>query len=117
MKLTEIHFAGVRPIDSYGPGFFRVAGLIHTGPLALFPGAQGAWAGFEDAAPFVARRADFDVLFVGTGAQMLPLPAPFRSALEAAGIGIEPMATPAACRSYNVCLAEGRRIAAALVPV
>ena len=40
-----------------------------------------------------------------------------RAALEAAGAGVELMATPSACRTYNVLLAEGRRIAAALIPV
>jgi uncharacterized protein len=38
-----------------------------------------------------------------------------RAALEAAGIGVETMATPSACRTYNVLLAEDRRVAAALV--
>ena len=40
-----------------------------------------------------------------------------RAALEAAGAGVEVMATPSACRTYNVLLAEGRRVAAALMPV
>ena len=58
-----------------------------------------------------------DVLFVGTGPEIAPIPAEFRAPLEAAGVGVEIMNTPAACRSHNVCLAEGRRIAAALLPV
>jgi len=37
--------------------------------------------------------------------------------LEAAGLGVETMASPAACRTYNVLLSEGRRIALALLPV
>jgi len=45
------------------------------------------------------------------------VPRAFREALEAQGIGVEPMNTPAACRSYNVLLGEGRRIAAAVLPV
>jgi uncharacterized protein len=40
-----------------------------------------------------------------------------RAALEAAGAGVDLMATPSACRTYNVLLAEGRRVAAALMPV
>jgi uncharacterized protein len=40
-----------------------------------------------------------------------------RARLEAAGSGVELMATPSACRTYNVLLAEGRRVAAALMPV
>mgnify|MGYP006155089711 CR=1 FL=1 len=40
-----------------------------------------------------------------------------RAALEGAGIGVEVMSSPAACRTYNVLLGEGRLIAAALLPV
>ena len=58
-----------------------------------------------------------DVLLLGMGAAIAPVPRGFRDALEAAGIGVEPMSSPAACRTYNVLLGEGRRIAAALLPV
>lgn len=51
------------------------------------------------------------------GAEIAPLDRDLRAALEAAGIGVEIMATPPACRTYNVLLAEGRRIGAALLPV
>ena len=37
--------------------------------------------------------------------------------LEDAGIGVETMNSPAACRTYNVLLSEGRRVAVALLPV
>ncbi|MFN3606674.1 MAG: MTH938/NDUFAF3 family protein, partial [Cypionkella sp.] len=45
------------------------------------------------------------------------LPPAFIAALDQAGIGVEPMNTPAAARTYNVLLGEGRRVAAALLPV
>ena len=57
------------------------------------------------------------VLFVGTGAEIAHAPRAFRDRLEEAGIGVETMATPAACRTYNVLLSEGRRVAVALLPV
>ena len=40
-----------------------------------------------------------------------------REALEEAGLGVEVMASPAACRTYNVLLSEGRRVGLALIPV
>ena len=46
-----------------------------------------------------------------------PVPAAFRSAIEAAGPGVETMASPTACRTYNVLLSEGRRVGLALLPV
>ncbi|WP_445811201.1 Mth938-like domain-containing protein, partial [Yoonia sp.] len=65
----------------------------------------------------IDRMADVDVVFVGTGAEIAHLPADFRNTLEQAGIGVESMASPAACRTYNVLLSEGRRVAVALIPV
>ena len=68
-------------------------------------------------ASFPALAGRIDVLFVGTGAEIAHAPRAFRDRLEEAGIGVETMATPAACRTYNVLLSEGRRVAVALLPV
>ena len=57
------------------------------------------------------------MLFVGTGAEIAHVPGGLPGALEEAGIGVEAMASPAACRTYNVLLSEGRRVALALLPV
>lgn len=117
MRMNEVSFEGGTPIDGYGPGFFRIAGAAHSGPLLVLPGDYGAWAGLPDVHPFVAAADDIDVLFIGTGAEIGPIPADVRGRLEAAGIGVEVMATPSACRTYNVLLSEGRRVGAALMPV
>ena len=120
MRTTEIDYAGRLPIDGYGPGGFRVAGLVHRGPLALLPEGVVAWAGLPDLAPFLERVAEFDVLLLGVGAAMAPLSATAaraRSALEAEGAGTDVMATPTACRTYNVLPGEGRRVGAALTPI
>ena len=45
-----------------------------------------------------------------------PVAAALRTALKARGIALEAMETGAACRTYNVLLAEDRRVAAALLP-
>jgi uncharacterized protein len=56
-----------------------------------------------------------DVLLLGTGArQHFPHPRLYR-ALTEAGIGLECMDTPAACRTYNILVAEGRRAIAAIL--
>ncbi len=120
MRTTEVSFEGRLPVDGYGPGGFRVAGLVHHGPLALLPEGIVPWEGLPDLGPFLERVAEFDVLLLGTGADMAVLSAALaeaRTALEVAGAGVEVMATPSACRTYNVLLAEGRRVAAALTPV
>ncbi len=117
MRLTEIEYSDLKPIDGYGPDFFRIGGEIFNGGQLLLPDGQVPWAGFEDLEAIVGAAGTIDVLLVGTGAEMTTIPKAFRSALEAVGIGVEPMATPTACRSYNVLLSEGRRIGAALLAV
>lgn len=117
MRLNEIRFDLGLPVDGYGPGFFRVAGQVHQGAVTVLPGGVAGWGGYADTAPLVAAAGALDVLFVGTGAQIAHLPADFRATLEAAGIGVEAMASAAACRTYNVLLSEGRRVGLALIPV
>jgi uncharacterized protein len=120
MRTVEVDFEGRLPVDGYAPGGFRVAGAVHLGPLALAPEGVIGWTGLPDLGAFLERAASFDVLLVGTGPELgLPEPAfaRARAELEAAGPGVEVMATPSACRTYNVLLAEGRRVAAALMPV
>jgi uncharacterized protein len=63
----------------------------------------------------VAERTDVELLILGTGARMAPVPSAIRLALKRAGIVVEPMDTGAACRTYNVLVAEERRVAAALL--
>jgi uncharacterized protein len=65
----------------------------------------------------LALAGDIDVLFMGTGADVAHIPTDLRDQLEDAGIGVEAMASPAASRTYNVLLSEGRRIALAMLPV
>jgi uncharacterized protein len=117
MRLTEISFGTAKPIDGYGPGFFRVGGHVLHGSCLITPWDAGPWGGLADTAGPLSLVDRIDVLFVGMGAEIAHVPLPFRAALEEAGIGVEVMSSPAACRTYNVLLSEGRRIAAALLPV
>ena len=117
MRLTEMTFPDARPVEGYGPGFFRIAGEVHQGPMLVGPGGVQGWGGLDDHAPLTAMAGEIDVLFLGTGAEIAHAPAALRQALEAANVGVEVMASPTACRSYNVLLSEGRRIALAVVPV
>lgn len=114
----EMRFPAPLPVDSFGPGFFRVGGRVHRGPLLILPESGVLpWKGYEDTALILAEAGRLDVLFVGTGADMAYLPKGFRAVLEDMGLGLEPMPTPAACRTFNVLLSEGRRVGLALNPV
>lgn len=117
MRLNEISYTDAKPIDGYGAGFFRVGGEVFQGPLIVGPFGTQSWGGYEDADPLLALATQADVLFMGTGADIAHIPKDLRDRLEAAGLGVEVMASPAACRTYNVLLSEGRRIALALIPL
>jgi uncharacterized protein len=117
MRLTEITYDLAKPIDGYGPGFFRIDGKVLHGPCLITPWGAGAWGGLEDTATLLALTGKIDVMFIGMGAEIAHVPADFRETLETAGIGVEVMNSPAAARTYNVLLSEGRRVAAALLPV
>ena len=122
MRLNDVEFPSRPPIDGYAPGGFRIGGYAHPGGLLILPERVGDWAYDAPltAASFervIAAAGDLDLLLIGMGAEIAPLPREARAALEAAGIAPEPMATPAACRTYNVLIAEERRVGAALIPV
>ena len=117
MRLIEVSYGSAQAIEGYGPGFFRLGSHVLRGPSLVTPWDAGGWGGLDDTAGPLALAGRVDVLLLGLGEAIAPLPRAFREALEAAGIGVEPMSSPAACRTYNVLLGEGRRIAAALLPV
>lgn len=112
------------PIDAYGNGGFRFAEMSHRGSILCLPSGIYAWdvKGPEEVRlrafeRVLAEKDRIDVLLLGTGLrQVFPSPE-VRSDFAAAGLGLEPMDTGAACRTYNVLLAEHRRVAAALIAV
>lgn len=115
-------YPGRPPVDAYGNGGFRFAGMSHKGSLLLLPSGVSAWT-FDDPltvaalAPVLAEAHAIAFLLLGTGRTQLFPPPDLRAAFAAAGVGLEPMSTGAAARTYNVMLAEGRDVAAALVAV
>jgi uncharacterized protein len=121
MEVTPVIPSGRQVIESYGPHGFRVTGIAYARPILVFPDATLNWnvAGIDtvtiETLRPVIERGGIEILLLGCGARMAPVPAALRQALKAAGVGIEPMDTGAACRTYNVLLAEDRRVAAALL--
>ena len=117
-------YPGRAPIEAYGDGGFRFADMSHRGSLLLLPSGIYAWPvaaadGLSaiDFEPVFAEAPGMEFLLFGTGAtQHFPSPG-LRQAFQDKGLGLEFMTTGAACRTYNVLLAEGRAVAAALVAV
>ena len=67
--------------------------------------------------PLLSSEPRLEILLVGTGKRLVPLHPMLKAQLRERGIGADPMDTGAACRTYNVLMAEGRRVAAALIAV
>jgi uncharacterized protein len=117
------HFPGRPPIDAYGGGGFRFAGMSHRGSLLILPSGVYDW--YPEAAAL--KSADFAALFaeqgairlvlLGTGETLRRPSRDVRAAFEARHLALEVMATSAAVRTWNILLAEGRQVAAALVAV
>jgi uncharacterized protein len=124
MELHETRPDGQVPVEAYGDGGFRLRGAFHAGSLLILPDRRSAWSPTdvdeitaEAIEPIGAVRAEFDLLLIGTGTAMRRLPANGREHLAAFGLAFETMATGAACRTYNLLITEGRRVAAALIAV
>lgn len=124
MEITPAIPEDRQVIDSYGPGRFRVAHVDYDGPIIVFPERVVRWDVAsaadltpESLAPVFDAAEPVELLLIGTGARTEFLSPAFRAAVKERGVVIDFMATAAACRTYNVLLAEARRVAAALIPV
>ena len=118
MQLNEMQFPeGLLPVEGYGSGFFRIGGQRLEGPLLTLSTGPKPWGGLGDHDGLRALAGDVDVVLFGMGADIAHLPQELEELLEALRIGAEVMATPSACRAYNVLLGEGRRVALAALPV
>jgi len=122
--MEPARFPGRAPIDAYGNGGFRFAGMSHRGSIMALPSGIEAWpvenvSGItpETLSRLIAEADAIEILLVGTGMQMTPLPAGARAVLEQAGLYPDLMATGAAVRTFNVLLSEERSVAAALIAV
>lgn len=105
-------------IQSYGDGGFRISNVRHEGAIVVTAGRTLVWAdaGIATLVP-ESIAADIDVLVIGCGARAAFVAPAMREAFKRRGVALEVADTPAACRTYNILLAEGRRVAAALLPV
>jgi uncharacterized protein len=108
-------------VTAFGPGWVRVGATEYRGNLVVTPDAVATdWApgGFDalgegDFARLLVYRPD--VVLLGTGAALRFPPPPLTRALVEARVGLEVMDTAAACRTFNILAAEGRKVVAALI--
>jgi uncharacterized protein len=118
------HFPGRAPIDGYGQGGFRFAGMSHRGSLLIVPSGIYAWSVFtpqeinEQSLGRVFAEADeIDLLMIGSGRDPMALPQLIRDRCKQANMSVDIQPTGGATSTYNVLLDENRRVAAALIAV
>ncbi len=112
-------------IDAFGGGGFRISGERVDGSVMILQGAVRSWPvrSLQALEPHhlsaVARLGplEVEVLLLGAGAGMALTSKAVREAMFNAGVGLDVMSTPEACRMYNYLAGEGRRVAAALLAV
>jgi uncharacterized protein len=124
IEIHDAHFPGRAPIEAYGNGGFRFADMSHRGSILCLPSGIHGWKPVDparlvpdDFEAVVAEAGEIEILLVGTGVDLKPLPAEIRAVLRTNGISADPMSTGAAVRTYNVLLAEDRAVAAAFIAV
>jgi uncharacterized protein len=111
MQFNEMTYHDATPVEAYGAGYFRIADTRIEGGILAYSKGFGVWSGYEDITSILELKEDVDFILLGTGDVIAHPPSTFRASLEDQGIGVEIMNTPSACRTYNVLLSEGRRVA------
>jgi uncharacterized protein len=139
VEITPAIPAGRQVIEAYGDGRFRIAATVYQGSVLVFPERTVTWpvaslaeVDSEELArslapvvepgpqegegePPVGPRPE--LLLIGCGRRIEPIPPKVVALLREAGVAVEAMDTGAACRTYNVLVGEDRWVAAALVAV
>ena len=118
------HLPRLAPIDAYGDGGFRFAGMSHRGSLLCFPDGIWAWP-VNDVADLTAdalfeafhRAESLDLFLIGAGRDPWALSGRSSQRFRESSLSVDAMATGAAVRTYNILLAENRRVGAGLIVV
>ncbi len=125
MDVTPLVRQGSKIIQSYADGKFRISGDIFEGGVIVTAETVTPWhppASIKDLTEenfmtLASSLQGFDVLLMGTGKTLSFPETALRLALKSKKINLDFMDTGAACRTYNVLMAEGRRVAAILMPL
>jgi len=124
LEFKEVTSQEGTALSSYGDGGFRIGEQRSKGSLLITPRGYYPWDAVDASSitldslkRITDQSADIDILLIGTGENMAFLSKDLRTSLEVATLAVDVMATGAAARTYNILLAEGRKVAAALIAV
>ena len=121
MKFTREQAEGRNSFTGYGEGYVEVnhrrhvASLLVTGDRVVSDWPVAGVAALAPAQLEAIAAMGPEIVLLGTGARFVFPDPGVLAPLHAARIGVEVMDTPAACRTYNILLAEGRNVVAALI--
>ena len=125
MDVTPLIRDGQQIIQSYTAGVFRISGISYEGAVIVSPDQTVTWdnapadvknLNLESFQELFEKSNDIDVVLLGMGSKMAFVSPKLRQELSAKGLPVDVMDTGAACRTYNVLMAEGRRVVAVLMP-
>ena len=122
MDVTPLISSDKQIIQSYSETGFKISGKVYNSSVIVFPTRIVEWSPspleeIKQNDLDIQGLRDLDVILLGTGKAMSFPPPAFRKAMKEEGVQLEAMDTGAACRTYNVLMAEGRRVAAALYKI
>jgi uncharacterized protein len=124
VDITPIVSKDVQLIQSYGGNGFRIADVRYEGAVLVTTAWSQKWdvaaltdSNEDNLAPLRSAEPPVELLIVGCGPSLTAIPPGMRGMLKSWSIALEQMDTGAACRTYNVLQTEGRRVAAALLPI
>lgn len=126
MDVTPLVRKGQQIIQVYAGGTFKISGQSYSHAVIVTPDATHKWdvdenktlgdLSFSDFEPLLDYTDRIDVFLLGCGKTMNFLDPSLKKELKMRKFHLEVMDTGAACRTYNVLMAEGRRVAAVLLP-
>lgn len=126
MDVTPLIPKGQQIIQQYAQGFFKISGIVHDYPVLVTPQETKRWdikgtdfqnLAMDDFHILQQFKEHFDVFILGCGDEMAFLPENIKGELKNQGLYFDVMPTGAACRTYNVLMAEGRRVIVMMLPV
>jgi uncharacterized protein len=121
MRFAQDSSSAANLVRAYGSGELRVNDEVYRSAIILSASAIHAMPDIRDMEdlarldPSRILALDPELVLLGTGPRQIFPAAPFRAQFLSAGIGVEVMDTGAACRTFNVLVAEHRRVVALLM--
>lgn len=121
MQISESDYANLLPVQSYESGKLKINGETFNHPVILrFGGMPTQWTlkhvpelTLALLQPLLEDKPE--VILLGSGTKPVFPAMELIQEVTHQGIGIEVMDTGAACRTYNLLLAEGRKVVAGLI--